>query len=32
MTAVEKEDLTSLQVLLRAGADVTLRDKVSYNQ
>jgi ankyrin repeat protein/signal recognition particle receptor subunit beta len=27
MTAVEKEDLTSLQVLLRAGADVTLRDK-----
>ena len=29
MIAVVKHDLTSLEVLLQAGADVTLRDKVS---
>ena len=28
MTAVEKSDLTSLQMLLQAGADTTIRDKV----
>ena len=30
MIAVEKDDLTSLQMLLQAGADTTIRDKVSY--
>ena len=30
MIAVEKVDLTSLRMLLGAGADTTLRDKVSY--
>ena len=29
MIAVEKVDLTLLQMLLQAGADTTLRDKVS---
>ena len=29
LIAVEKFDLTSLQMLLQAGVDTTLRDKVS---
>ena len=29
MIAVEKDDLTSLQMLLQAGANTTLKDKVS---
>jgi hypothetical protein len=29
MTVVDKEDVTSLQMLLQAGADTTLKDKVS---
>ena len=29
MIAAEKDDLTSMQVLLQASADITLRDMVS---
>ena len=31
MIAVVKHDLTSLEVLLQAGADTTLKDKVSQD-
>jgi ankyrin repeat protein len=31
MIAVDKEDVTCLQMLLQAGADTTLKDKVGYN-
>ena len=31
MIAVEREHLNSLQLLLQAGADTEIKDKVSYN-